>query len=207
MLTYCLLLFLPLEQAVEQRTRFHNAWVNDNTRIEKQSNNLARAKLLWADMRQIIKRVPAPELKLGPLTDVVHIVLGIQGLAEAISTNNVKGIVKSSVGIIGATVALGLFAAGSAGVALAAQVAPVVGLLFYIAGMLIEAFWPSNTAIETANKLSSYARQEINGFSPQLQQMSQEGRGLVIVTLLCHVSYRVLQSYNIIIGLRYMRFK
>lgn len=128
-------------------------------------------------MRQIIKRVPAPQLKLGPMTDVVHIVLGIQGLAEAISTNNVKGIVKSSVGIIGATVALGLFAAGTAGgVALAAQVAPVVGLLFYIAGMFIEAFWPSNTAIETANKLSSYARQEINGFSPQLQQMSREGK-------------------------------
>ena len=85
---------------------------------------------------------------------------------------------KSSVGIIGATVALGLFAAGSAGVAVAAQIAPVVGLLFYIAGMFIEAFWPSNTAIETANKLSKYARDEINGFSPQLQQMSQtEGKG------------------------------
>ena len=99
---------------------------------------------------------------------MIHIVLNVEGLVKAIIKNDYKGIVKSSVAIVGAVVALGLFAIKNVA-------GPVVGILFYMAGVLIEAIWPKNQVIRTANQLSSYARQELNGFSPELQRLSQKG--------------------------------
>ena len=155
------------EQVKEQRSKFNETWVNDIKRLETASTKKARAKRLWADVRQLMKRVPEHP-NLGPLSDVIHIVLNVEGLVKAIIKNDYKGIVKSSVAIVGAVVALGLFAIKNVA-------GPVVGILFYMAGVLIEAIWPKNQVIRTANQLSSYARQELNGFSPELQRLSQKG--------------------------------
>ena len=114
-----------------------------------------------------MKRVPKIP-KLGPLADVVYIVLSIEGLVEAIAKNSIKGIIKNSVAIVGAIVTLSFFALGSAA-------GSVVGVLFYLATVFIGSFWPNNKAIKIANKLSYYARQELDGLSPQLQKISQKG--------------------------------
>lgn len=112
----------------------------------------------------------------GPVADVLGIVVSSFGLAECISTGNTNGIVKNAIGIVGSLVGLVAFGFVTQGVAIAGPIGALVGAVFFIIPMIVDLLWPSNLAIETANKLSEVSRNDLNGYLSQLRGMREEGK-------------------------------
>jgi hypothetical protein len=127
---------------------------------------------VYGTVKALVKRLKfqtEPGRFLGPVSDIVGIVISGFGLADAIENSNTKGIVKSVVGIVGGLVGLAAFALAMPGFG------AIAGVAFFIIPMIIEAFWPSNFAIETANKLSEISREDMEGHLTQLMKFSASG--------------------------------
>ena len=129
---------------------------------------------------------PAQLAMIRPISDVLGIVISGMGLHDAIKNKNTMGIVNNVIGIVGCTVALGLFAAQAAAKHVASKVlaklvtfipvvGPILGFAFFFAPLLVQMFWPRSLAIETANKLTEVARDDLQGYRQQLAGLSQTG--------------------------------
>ena len=118
----------------------------------------------------------SPGKFVGPVSDVLGIVVSGLGLADAIEHQNTKGIVKSVIGIVGGLVGLVAFGFVLKGFALAGPIGALAGAAFFIIPLIVELLWPSNLAIETANKLSEISRNDMEGYLSQLKKFTESGK-------------------------------
>lgn len=172
-------LFSASTEKTSERNEVADAWLADFNRLKElaESNSPTpkkrKASEVYGTAKALIKRLKfesKPGKLVGPVSDVVGIVISAFSLADAIENSNTKGIVKSVVGIVGGLVGLAAFGLAMPGLG------ALAGVAFFIIPMLIEAFWPSNLAIETANKLSEISREDMEGHLTQLIKFSASGK-------------------------------
>lgn len=171
--------FFSLSGKTAERNALADGWLADFNRLKElaESSSPTPKKLkawqVYGTAKALIKRLKfdtKPGKFLGPVSDVLGIVISGFGLADAIENSNIKGIVKSVVGIVGGLVGLAAFGLAMPGLG------AVAGVAFFIIPMIIEALWPSNLAIETANKLSEISRKDMEGHLTQMIKFSASGK-------------------------------
>ena len=95
---------------------------------------------------------------VGPVSDILGIIVSGIGLYDAIQTDNTMGMVNSVLGIVGGIVALTLF-----------TTVMITGI------QIVSAISAVETAIETANKLSEISQKDLQGYLHQLETFSESG--------------------------------
>jgi hypothetical protein len=169
------------------RNQLNKAWTDDFNRLkalgesdDPDAPKDLKAWQVYGKIKVLVKRLKfkptSPGRFTGPVADVLGIVVSSFGLADAIANGNTKGIVKNVVGIVGGLVGLVAFGFVTQGIAIAGPIGALAGAVFFIIPLIVELAWPSNLAIETANKLSEVSRNDLNGYSSQLKRFSDSGK-------------------------------
>jgi len=171
-----------------QRSAVEKIWTADFQKLKRLGEEGGpggkkelRAWQVYGNVKLLAKRlkftVPVgPNGKFGgPVADVLGIVVSSFGLAESIAAKDTKGIVKNAIGIVGGLVGLVAFGFLSQGFAMGGPIGAFAGAIFFLIPMIVDLLWPSNLAIETANKLSEVSRNDLNGYLSQLKGVREEG--------------------------------
>lgn len=124
-----------------------------------------------------LKFPPTSQLRfVGPVSDILGIIVSGIGLYDAIQTDNTMGMVYSVLGIVGGIVALTLFTTVMiTGIQTLSAISAVAGVAFFIAPLIVQIIWPRSLAIETANKLSEISQKDLQGYLHQLEKFSESG--------------------------------
>lgn len=165
------------------RDNIFNAWKADFERLKqlaeasRPSPKQVKAWHVYGKVKFFVKRLNfPPKLRVGPVSDVLGIVISGMGLYDAIKNKNTMGIVNSVLGIVGSVVALSLFSASLiTGLQVLSTISALAGVAFFIAPLIVQLFWPSNLAIETANKLTEISRNDLQGYRHQLGRFTESG--------------------------------
>lgn len=84
--------------------------------------------------------------------------------------------VNSVLGIVGSVVGLTLFTSALVtGLEILSTLNALAGAAFFMLPLIVKLFWPSNLAIDTANKLTEISRNDLDGHLHQLGQFSESG--------------------------------
>lgn len=169
------------------REAIFNAWKADFAKLKQLANRNrpspkeVKAWHVYGKVRYFVRRLDFPPqlANVRPFTDILGIVISGMGLHDAIKNQNKMGIVNNILGIVGCTVALGLFAAQTVAKHVASKVlaklvgfipvvGPVLAIAFFLAPIIVQILWPRSLAIETANKLTEVASHELQGYRDQL---------------------------------------
>lgn len=117
-----------------------------------------------------------PKLRVGPVSDILGIVVSGMGLYDAIKNKNTMGMVNSVLGIVGSVVALSLYSAALiTGLQVLSTISALAGVAFFIAPLIVQLFWPRSLALETANKLTEISRNDLQGYQHQLGRFTESG--------------------------------
>ena len=171
----------------DTRKKIFDAWKQDFTGLKTLSEaknptaKTLRALLVYGRVKYYLKRLefgrPDSEIQkklkfIRPVADVLGIIVSAGGLVDAIITKNTVGIINNVLGIVGSVVGLSLFtaaltASGATQVVLAAA-SGLVGTAFFIIPLTVLAFWPTNLAVESANKLSKVSQKDLEDYFQHL---------------------------------------
>ena len=171
----------------EARKKIFSAWKEDLTGLKtlsEASNPTARelrSLLVYGKVKYYVKRLQFGRTKseihqnlkfIRPVADTLGIIVSGIGLVDAIITKNTVGIINNVLGIVGSVVGLSLFTASLTASAVAkvvlVAVSGLVGTAFFIIPLTVLAFWPTNLAVETANKLTKVSQKDLEDYFQHL---------------------------------------
>ncbi|KAL9950616.1 hypothetical protein ACROYT_G043139 [Oculina patagonica] len=165
------------------RRNIFNAWKADLRELQqlaeagKPSPKAVRAWHVYGKAKFFIKRIKfPPKYRVGPWSDILGIVVSGINLHNAIKNKNSLGMVNSVLGIVGSVVGLTLFTSALVtGLEILSTLNALAGAAFFMLPLIVKLFWPSNLAIDTANKLTEISRNDLDGYLHQLGQFSESG--------------------------------
>ncbi|KAL9950615.1 hypothetical protein ACROYT_G043138 [Oculina patagonica] len=165
------------------RQNIFDAWKADFKRLQqlaetgKPSPMKVRAWHVYSTVRFFVERLKLPAvLRVGPVSEILGIVVNGMRLYDAIKNRNTMGMVISVLGIVGCVVALSLYTATLiTGLQVLSTISGVAAVTFWITSTIVYLVWPRNKVIETANKLTEFSRNDLKGYQHQLERFTESG--------------------------------